>query len=183
MSELSNVKQFAPPVRATENLAKRLLASAAQARKARDSISETTCQIMLPIYRGESFNLEHDLRALDVTSFRQQIEIVREAAFGRAKPNAIRMALGLLLDAIPAAQRLESASYIDAAEAIVVDDPDGFSTEVIANSIRSLLQTTKFAPSISEILAELNKQRSTFRAALGSSERLVARAEKLKALT
>lgn len=90
-----------------------------------------------------------------------------------------RVMIGLMLDGLPSAKTLPSASYIDALVFILSDDePDeitgcfNFQPLALAAAVAQIWKTSTFAPSPAEFLAVARKKRAEFYRASETANRL-----------
>lgn len=88
-------------------------------------------------------------------------DLFREAAIGRTDEPQTRLMVGLMLDGLPSARTLPSASYIDAMiDSILYEEPEfeefpgavGFAPVVLASTLRAVWRTLTFPPSIAEFM-------------------------------
>jgi hypothetical protein len=92
------------------------------------------------------------------------------AAFHETDEANIRVLIGLMLDGLPSAKTLPSASYVDALVFILsdLDDDEGrstiecFSALVIAAAVVEVWRSSTFAPSPAEFLMLAKKKRREF---------------------
>lgn len=97
-----------------------------------------------------------------------------DAAAGKTDQMSARVLVGLMLDGLPSAKNLSSATYIDALiDALQHDDEDdcegakGFTPTVLAATVRLVWRKRDFAPSIAEFLTIARAQRRRFQQAAG----------------
>ena len=112
------------------------------------------------------------------------------AAFNESDEANIRVFVGRMLDGLPSAKTLPSASYVDALVFIlsgVDDDDEGqpvdcFSALVIAAAVVDIWRSMTFAPSPAEFLSLAKKKRREFSRAYQVANRLYDLREQAEAV-
>ena len=116
-------------------------------------------------------------------SFRDLLDAVdafRQGWGGEAPDEArTRVMIGLMLDGLPSAKSLPSASYVDALMFILSDDEQDdqsgsvhFRPLALAGAVAQVWKTATFAPAPAEFLSLARKQRSEFYQATRTADRL-----------
>jgi hypothetical protein len=99
-------------------------------------------------------------------------------AFNETDEGNIRVFVGLMLDGLPSAKTLPSASYVDALVFLLsgIDDEDDdqpiFSALVIASAVVEVWKSSTFAPSPAEFLSLARTKRREFHRAYRVAHRL-----------
>jgi hypothetical protein len=110
-------------------------------------------------------------------------DLFREAAFAGTDEARSRVLVGLMLDGLPSARTLPSASYIDAMiDTILYEEPEsqdfpgavGFGPVVLASVARAVWGTLTFPPSIAEFMKLAHGRRSSFWEGALNAEQLIA---------
>jgi hypothetical protein len=134
---------------------------------------------------AESFEAHHRAIAAErwkfIPDFRELLDAMNAfgAVFNEADEATIRILIGLMLDVLPSAKTLPSASYTDGLVFLLSDgDEDDtspiecFSALVIAAAATEIWRSATFAPSPAEFLALAKKKRREFHRAHVVADRL-----------
>lgn len=180
---------LAPARKAPKSLAERAMASLGDVMAAKESLAWTGAAntkmwqaYQTNIVTWAELALEHD-----ADEVRQQVASLREATYGATDPRALRLMLGMMLDAIPNARALNGAAFLDAAVSTIVAEPSrvteriegcgpierergGFTNVVIVAAVRRIWRTATFCPSVAEILEALHAERRDLQSAVASAE-------------
>jgi hypothetical protein len=200
MTNGTKITTLAPGRKAQKSLVERAMAGLDEVMAVKQELSVVD-EAMKKFWRSESIVSQFDvLQVPDVGVVRARVASLREALFGETNVLAARAMFGLMLDAIPAAQKFESATYLDALVSTVLAEQDlnraqliaeygssvsgsgGFPPVVIAAAVRRIWRSATFTPTISDVLKELHAARGQLQSIIKQAEMFLAERERFGTL-